>query len=141
MVITHRNPSISVVWIICDVFNLENIDVHAESVFLPLLLSLFSALPCRLIQICQCTSSDTPSYSPFFVFFTSPDISIHLEKQLHVSLQFGVSAVGVCFGSLHLANLDFSNTLAALLLLQAGPQDCNLPLKDVIAALQPAETP
>lgn len=129
-------------WVICDVFNLENIDVHAESVFLPLLLShCLVPSPSRLIQICQYTSSDTPSYSSFFVFFTSPDISIHLEKQLHVSLQFGVSAVGVCFGSLHLANLDFSNTLAALLLLQAGPQDCNLPLKDVIAALQPAETP
>lgn len=39
VVITHRNPSISDVWVICDVFNLEKVDVHAESVFLPLLLS------------------------------------------------------------------------------------------------------
>lgn len=69
---------------------------------------------------------------------SSPDLSVHLEEQLHLPLQRVVSPVGVGLGSLHVADLDLSNTLAAPLLFQTDPEDRNLPLENVITALQPA---
>ena len=70
--------------------------------------------------------------------FASSDLSIHLEEHLHLFLQSGVSEVGVGLGPLHVADLDLGHALAPPLLFQTEPQDGDLPLEDVIAALQPA---
>lgn len=62
-----------------------------------------------------------------------------LEENLHLSLQSSIPEVGISSDSLHVSDLDLSDALAPFLLLQADPQDRNLVLEDVVAALQPAE--
>lgn len=64
---------------------------------------------------------------------------MRLEENLHLSLQGGIPEVGVSSDSLHVSDLELSDTLAPFLLLQADTQDCDLVLEDVVAALQPAE--
>lgn len=62
-----------------------------------------------------------------------------LEETLHLPLQGSVPEVCISSVSLHVSDLDLRDALAPFLLLQADPEDRNLVLEDVVAALQPAE--
>lgn len=85
-----------------------------------------------------CSSSQTrPSSSS--TDSSSLQLSIRLEEEVHLPLQSGVPEVRVSSVPLHVPDFDLGDALAPLLLLQADPQDRDLVLEDVVAALQPAD--
>lgn len=85
-----------------------------------------------------CSSSQTrPSSSS--TDSSSLQLSIGLEEEVHLPLQSGVPEVRVSSVPLHVPDFDLGDALAPLLLLQADPQDRDLVLEDVVAALQPAD--